>query len=427
MVLSDNLMGLSQTFTSPDVVRRFSMLLGESEEKTRAGLKTAIPTLLMGIADKGATPEGAQKIANLAANHPLDPNSSANDLTETNLPEGNTVLNGIFGSGLTPMISRLGNFTGLNTSSVAKMLGLATPLVMGVIGNKVKKDNLNADGLMGFFGQQKYALAGLLPSSLGGGAAATSARGLGVRPYKTVGTKRYWFFAALAVLAVLIGLWFKSNNTIDQIPKAAITPTSPNVSSMPETTNVPAGTTSNTTAADLNSDTVNTSAAAPERTAAPAPATAQPTAKGQEATSIAASGTTGAAALSELSAFLKAGDAAAVPKRFSFKNLVFASSAAKLMPGAEAELDLIANAMKENGTATATIEGYTDNSGNAAANQILSENRAKEVKKQLVSRGIAENRITAVGKGSEGPIAPNETIEGRALNRRIEFVVTKIK
>lgn len=414
MVLSDNLMSLSQTFISPDIVKKFSSLLGEPEEKTRAGLKTAIPTLLMGIADKGATPEGAQKIANLAANHPLDPNAPANDLSETNLTEGNSVLNGIFGSSLTPMISRLGNFTGLNTSSVAKMLGLAAPLVMGVIGNKVQKDNLNADGLMGFFRQQKNSLAGLLPSSLGGGAAATSLKGLGAKQYKTEGTKRYWFFAALAVLAVLIGLWFKSKGTIEEIPKAAITPTSPNVSSMPgATTNIPAGTTSNTTASDINSDSVSSSAAAPARTQAP--------------TDIATTGTTGATALSELSAFLKAGDAAAVPKRFSFKNLVFASSAATLMPGAESELDLIAKAMKENTTASATIEGYTDNSGNAAANQLLSENRAKEVKKQLVSRGIEESRLTAVGKGTEGAIAPNETAEGRALNRRIEFVITKIK
>ena len=414
MVLSDNLMSLSQTFVSPDIVKKFSSLLGESEDKTRAGLKTAIPTLLMGIADKGTTPEGAQKIANLAANHPLDPNSSVNDLSETNLTEGNTVLNGIFGSGLTPMISRLGNFTGLNTSSVAKMLGLAAPLVMGVIGNKVQKDNLNADGLMGFFRQQRNSLASLLPSSLGGGAAAVSLKGLGAKQYKREGTKRYWFFAALAVLAVLVGLWFKSKSTVDEIPKAALMPTSPNVSSMPEpTSNIPAGTTENTTATNMSSDTVNSSAAAPARTQTP--------------TEIATTGTTGATALSELSEFLKAGDAAAVPKRFSFKNLVFASSAAKLMTGAEAELDLIAKAMKENPSATATIEGYTDNSGNAAANQILSENRAKEVKKQLVSRGIEESRLSAVGKGTEGPIAPNETAEGRALNRRIEFVITKIK
>ncbi|WP_408097810.1 OmpA family protein [Peredibacter sp. HCB2-198] len=416
MVLSDNLMGLTQTFTSPDIVKKFSRLLGEPEEKTRAGLKSAIPTLLMGIADKGTTPEGAERIADLARNHPTDPNSPANELSETNLTEGNSVLNGIFGSGLTPMISRLGNFTGLNTSSVAKMLGLATPLVMGVIGNKVKKDNLNAAGLMGFFNQQKKSLAGLIPTSLGGGTAATTSyRGLGVNHYKKVGSKRYWFFAVLAVFAVLIGLWFKSESTKEQIPKAALTPTSPNAATMPQVTNIPAGTTSNTTAANPNTetDTVKTTASAPAR--------------GQEPTSIATTGTTGPAALSELSAFLKAGDAAAVPKRFSFKNLVFASSSAALMTGAESELDLIANAMKENPNATATIEGYTDNSGNAGANQLLSENRAKEVKKQLVSRGVAENRITAIGKGSEGPIAPNETAEGRALNRRIEFVVTKIK
>lgn len=415
MVLSDNLFNLSQMFTSPDIVKKFSRLLGESEDKTKAGLKSDIPTLLMGIADKGTTPEGAETIVNLAKNHPTDPDSPANDVSETNLSEGNSVLNGIFGSGLTPMISKLGTFTGLNTSSISKMLGLATPLIMGAIGTKVKKDNLSAAGLMGFFKQQKTVLSGLIPSSLGGRTSESFGRdtmarrgfsGLGTHVYH--GKKRRpWLFATLVVLAAIIGIWIHTKNQTEKIPETAITAAPSNASSMPATKFDEPFTTQT-----------------PGNVVNQAPTSSATT---QRPTSVAATDTTGATALSELSAFLKTGDAAAVPKRFSFKNLNFASSSTTLIAGAETELDLIATALKETPTSTATIEGYTDNTGNAAANQALSEARAQVVKEQLVSRGIAADRIEAIGKGSNAAIAPNDTTDGKAKNRRIEFIITKIK
>lgn len=67
------------------------------------------------------------------------------------------------------------------------------------------------------------------------------------------------------------------------------------------------------------------------------------------------------------------------------------------------------------------ISGHTDNSGNAAANQALSLERANAVKAWLVEHGLEEGRFTTVGQGSSTPVADNETPEGRARNRRIEF------
>ncbi|OOR99020.1 hypothetical protein B0187_07110 [Haemophilus paracuniculus] len=67
------------------------------------------------------------------------------------------------------------------------------------------------------------------------------------------------------------------------------------------------------------------------------------------------------------------------------------------------------------------IAGYTDNTGNAAANQQLSEKRAIAVRNYLVSKGVEESALTAKGYGQENPVADNNTAEGRAKNRRIEF------
>ncbi len=69
------------------------------------------------------------------------------------------------------------------------------------------------------------------------------------------------------------------------------------------------------------------------------------------------------------------------------------------------------------------VKGYTDDIGSAKYNKELSQKRADVVKNYLVARGVASTRITAEGCGEEKPIADNKTADGRALNRRIEFIV----
>lgn len=71
------------------------------------------------------------------------------------------------------------------------------------------------------------------------------------------------------------------------------------------------------------------------------------------------------------------------------------------------------------------ISGYTDNTGKESANKIISQKRADAVKEYLVSKGVDRGRISAVGYGSESPLADNATREGRSKNRRVEFYVTQ--
>jgi OOP family OmpA-OmpF porin len=68
------------------------------------------------------------------------------------------------------------------------------------------------------------------------------------------------------------------------------------------------------------------------------------------------------------------------------------------------------------------IQGHTDNTGDAAADQVLSEQRATAVKSALMAEGIAASRLTAKGYGLTKPVADNSTPEGRAKNRRVELV-----
>jgi len=73
---------------------------------------------------------------------------------------------------------------------------------------------------------------------------------------------------------------------------------------------------------------------------------------------------------------------------------------------------------------TITVSGHTDNSGTAEANQKLSEQRAQAVVDYLVKAGVTSSKLKAAGFGQEKPIADNDTAEGRAKNRRIEFSVS---
>ncbi len=69
------------------------------------------------------------------------------------------------------------------------------------------------------------------------------------------------------------------------------------------------------------------------------------------------------------------------------------------------------------------IAGYTDSVGSDAYNRQLSQKRADAVRTYLIDKGIEDNRVSARGYGKESPIADNGTDDGRAENRRVEFVV----
>jgi outer membrane protein OmpA-like peptidoglycan-associated protein len=73
------------------------------------------------------------------------------------------------------------------------------------------------------------------------------------------------------------------------------------------------------------------------------------------------------------------------------------------------------------------VEGHTDDRGNDAYNKKLSQSRAESVQKYLIERGVAANRLQALGHGEENPIADNKTEAGRTQNRRVEFKIVDTK
>jgi OOP family OmpA-OmpF porin len=86
-------------------------------------------------------------------------------------------------------------------------------------------------------------------------------------------------------------------------------------------------------------------------------------------------------------------------------------------------LQVLADVLKKDPALKVEVAGHTDSTGNAAANQTLSEKRANAVMQKLSTRyGVDANRLTAKGYGAEQPLADNGTEQGRAINRRVELV-----
>jgi len=114
-----------------------------------------------------------------------------------------------------------------------------------------------------------------------------------------------------------------------------------------------------------------------------------------------------------------------VGERIILEGVNFQTNKTTLLPQAKTILDQVAQSLLANPTAEVAIHGHTDNVGGAKHNMTLSLGRAEAVKTYIVSRGVPASRIKTKGYGFTKPIADNSKAEGRAKNRRIEFVRIK--
>ena len=107
-------------------------------------------------------------------------------------------------------------------------------------------------------------------------------------------------------------------------------------------------------------------------------------------------------------------------------NITFATNSSDITANFYPVLDSVALVLEEYNQTYVDVVGHTDSTGSMETNQRLSEQRANSVAQYLVSQQVAPQRLVTRGVGPNAPIASNDTPEGRALNRRVEIILTPV-
>ena len=156
-------------FLTPEVVGKIASASGVDSSMAAKAVSAAVPTILSGLAALAARPGGGRQIADAVAEQRSDLGSLVGNLaTPAKLADtGNGLLSSLLGGG-TPAIlaSTMGKFLGISEGSTRTLIGLVTPLIMGVLGREQRTSGLDANGLARMLTDQQDNIAGAMPAGL---------------------------------------------------------------------------------------------------------------------------------------------------------------------------------------------------------------------------------------------------------------------
>lgn len=454
--MSLNLMDLLKDQVTGTLAKQASGFLGESESGVAKALGGLLPAIMGGAVERVQEPSGASGLMDLIGGLDLDKlgdiagvfgggASSVNGL----LNSGGGIIESLLGNKVGGIVDFISNMAGLKSSSSSSLLKMAAPFVLGMIGKQVKGKGI--DFLKDLILGQKDHVAKAMPagfgnvlgfSSLGdmvGGAtdavkgaasnvgntakaaatgaasvAGNAAKGAADTATAAASTGMSWLKWALPLLIALGAIYMLTRNgcASDMADKAK-----EGIEATKDAGAAAAGAVKD--AGSAAADAVADGASAVGDIAKSAFAKVDEGARAALDQINFVAGSAG----SQMKEFIDGGfegDAT-----FTFNNLNFATGSADLDASSQTEIDNVAAILKAYPGVNITVEGHTDNTGDAAANKKLSMDRATTVVNKLRAKGIGAGRLTAMGYGSENPVADNSTAEGRAQNRRIEMKVTK--
>jgi OmpA-OmpF porin, OOP family len=370
--LLDTLSGL----ITPDVVSAASRQLGDSENAISAGLNAGFSSILLGLLAKAENPDALRPAFDLIMNSGNDgrvlddPRQllSAGPTSPLASLAGN-FLSAIFGSRLPSITHAVSDTAGLRGSTATSLLNMAAPLVLGLLGLRVRKARLDTTGLADLLFSQRESMLAAAPAAV--------SRALGLRPQASAqhlvidpprSDSPRWFWPALAALALIALLWGLTR-------------------------------TRQASGRELTLDTTGslTGAVSPSETdgAGELGAFVRRKLPGGLEVNVPERGTE-----SNLISFVED------PARpiddttwFDFDRLAFESGSAELQQSSREQLLNVAAILKGYPSVELVIGGYTDDTGDAAANLRLSQARADNVREELIAAGIEPDRIDAEGRG----------------------------
>ncbi len=396
--MATDLVELVKGYLTPDVIQRAASQTGESSGATQKALGGIVPTLVAALANMGSTPDGAQQVARMLDAGKYDGSGLKNVTslfgggvaTQGALGAGKGILDSLFGPKVGGVIDSIAHMAGVRTDSAGSLLALVAPLVMHVLGQQRATIGSSSASLASLLGEQRSMLAGLVPTGLSSllgwtgltaAEAGASVAGAASRVTREVAqavpapSRLGWMVPLIVIAALALGalLWMNRPTTTTT---ALVGQAGRRISEL----QLPGG----------------------ARIAVP---------EGSFNYSVAS--------------WLASATDTRVPKRFVFEDLNFETGSTRLTPESSATVNTLVAVLKAYPAVAVALEGYTDNTGDPGTNKQLSLDRAAAVKALMVSGGIDGGRITTTGNGQDNPVAPNDTEEGRAKNRRLELVVVK--
>jgi OmpA-OmpF porin, OOP family len=403
-----SMMDSIMAMVTPEMKQAIASRLGESPQAVQGGLGAATAATLGGLAAKAGDTGFLSQIMNLASSaNSQNVLGSLSSLASGGATGGvgdlvSKFLPMVFGSQQGQVASAISQQSGLGASSVTGLLKMAAPLVLGFLGRAQSTGSLNVGSLGSMLKSELPSLQGYLPTGLMGslssgvGHAATATTAAVASTATAAASTGSRWLVPLAILGALILAWllFRSMSGPKDVVQTATTATNQAATAV--------GNAANSAWAALG-DMIKVKL--PDGTELNAPAL------GVEA---------------RLVKYLDDPNATISDDTwFDFDRLLFDTGAATLQPASQEQLGNIAAILKAYPKAKVTIGGYTDNTGDAAANVTLSQQRADNVMAELGKLGVDPSRMTAKGYGQDHPIADNSTEEGRQKNRRISLHVTE--
>ena len=439
--MAQNIISLLQSVLNDNLLGKISGLLGENKSGVTSAVGSALPSILLGLMQKGSEPNGAASLIKMLqeGKHDggildnLDNVLGGGTASKDFISSGKNLFGSLFGDkagGITDLIAAA---SGISKNASSSLLGMLAPIVMGFLGKTLKaQGGLNLTGLTNLLLGQKEFIKPALPSGLTQLMGIPNLDSLGRQAVQTAQAaaapaKKIWPWIALIIAAVVVFFWWRSCSTQEVAQKAADTAKQATIAAQ--------------SAADKAAEATKQAADKAAEAAKQAASTVQDTAgkvADQARDAWAALGKFFSKKLpsgvelnipelgveNKLIAFIEDAQRPVDEKLwFSFDRLTFETGKATLKPESQEQLKNIAEILKAYPNVAIKLGGYTDNTGDPQANLRLSQQRADAVMADLVKLGVDAGRMKAEGYGQEHPVADNSTEEGRAKNRRIDIRV----
>ena len=385
---------------SPSLISQFASAQGESESAVRKGFAAAVPAAMAALMSRASDPKMMRDIFAVAQD-PANDSSMLSDPSRliSQLTGGartgpiERMQSLLVGSGPGALAKAIANHAGINLTSAMSMLSMVIPMIFAYLGRTIRQDHLDSSGLSRRLMGERDAVMGSLPGwlsgvltsgigtvgDLAGTAASAASSAAGAATAASQGSMWRWVAAGIVAAAAVWALVAVLNrNGIGDQARAGIAGATGTAGYL--TRSLPGG-------VDLR---------------------------------IPANGTE-----ARLLTFIENNTPVDRNVWFEFDNINFETDSARLTVESRSQLDRVASILKAYPTVHVKIGGYTDNSGDPAANHKLSQDRAVSVSNALQGMGIPSTRLEAEGYGDQNPVADNSTPDGRARNRRVALRVTQ--